>query len=200
MRVLAWDVGVINLAYCLMEKDANNYKIIEWNTINLLEHTNEVKGKKPKPGIGQLKLLLVKKLDQIKERVMNQCDVVIVENQPVLKNPTMKALGGCIYDYFLIRGRVDTQLLKEVSLASPVNKLKLGVLDPAEIECIKGKCKTNYLFNKKMSVQSCEKLLHEKGIQLNTDTNFHSIKKKDDLADACLMAYHFLQKNQTTCC
>lgn len=33
MRVLSWDVGIKNLAYCLIE----NYKIVDWGIINLLE-------------------------------------------------------------------------------------------------------------------------------------------------------------------
>jgi len=39
MRVLSWDVGIINLAYCLidMDKITTNYKIIDWDVINLTD-------------------------------------------------------------------------------------------------------------------------------------------------------------------
>lgn len=37
VKVLSWDVGVINLAYCLMTKTKNGFKIYDWKRINLIE-------------------------------------------------------------------------------------------------------------------------------------------------------------------
>ena len=42
MKILSWDVGIINLAYCIMEENNDNnhpYKIYHWNTINLLNES-----------------------------------------------------------------------------------------------------------------------------------------------------------------
>ena len=36
MRILSWDVGIIHLAYCLIEIN-ENFQIIDWGNINLLE-------------------------------------------------------------------------------------------------------------------------------------------------------------------
>ena len=36
-----------------------------------------------------------------------ECKMVLIENQPTLKNPKMKAISSTIYDYFLIRGIID---------------------------------------------------------------------------------------------
>lgn len=38
MKILSWDVGIKNLAYCLIERDNN--KILDWGIINLLEDEN----------------------------------------------------------------------------------------------------------------------------------------------------------------
>ena len=37
VRILSWDVGVINLAYCYMTKTKDGYKIYDWQKINLME-------------------------------------------------------------------------------------------------------------------------------------------------------------------
>ena len=35
MKVLSWDVGIINLAYCMIDYTDNNWKILDWGIINL---------------------------------------------------------------------------------------------------------------------------------------------------------------------
>jgi hypothetical protein len=39
MKVLSWDVGIINLAYCLIDynKETKEYKILDWDIINLTD-------------------------------------------------------------------------------------------------------------------------------------------------------------------
>jgi hypothetical protein len=36
-KILSWDVGIKNLAYCIIEKNNNEFKILEWDVINLLD-------------------------------------------------------------------------------------------------------------------------------------------------------------------
>jgi len=36
-KILSFDVGIKNLAYCLIEKTDNNFKILKWDIINLVE-------------------------------------------------------------------------------------------------------------------------------------------------------------------
>ena len=40
VKILSFDVGIKNLAYCLMEKTDNNVKILKWEIINLVEDRN----------------------------------------------------------------------------------------------------------------------------------------------------------------
>ena len=36
MKILSWDVGILNLAYCLIEfNNETDWKIIDWDLINL---------------------------------------------------------------------------------------------------------------------------------------------------------------------
>ena len=43
-RILSWDVGIINLSYCLIEynKDNKKWKILDWGIINLTDR-NKIK-------------------------------------------------------------------------------------------------------------------------------------------------------------
>lgn len=37
--ICSWDVGIKNLAYCILEKQADTFKILNWNVINLKLHS-----------------------------------------------------------------------------------------------------------------------------------------------------------------
>jgi hypothetical protein len=42
-KIISFDVGIINLAYCIMEYDGDYLKIIKWDVINLLNLTTDEK-------------------------------------------------------------------------------------------------------------------------------------------------------------
>jgi Mitochondrial resolvase Ydc2 / RNA splicing MRS1 len=52
--------------------------------------------------INQLGMALFQELDKIKTIITNP-DVILLENQPVLKNPTMKSMQMFLYSYYLMR-------------------------------------------------------------------------------------------------
>lgn len=185
MRVLAWDVGIINLAYCILDQTESGLQVIEWKVITFIE------GDYRKISPENLRIALIKKLDETRDKFLD-VDIVLVENQPVLKNPTMKSISSCIFDYFLIRGKIDSQNIKSVIFTSPVNKLRLNILDKEDIEKLKTTTKSKYTLNKKIAVQTCTKMLTTLSC---SDNIFESSKKKDDLADCLLLAYHYCQKH-----
>ncbi len=41
-RICSWDVGIKNLAYCIILKENNTFKIEHWDIINLVEEDNQV--------------------------------------------------------------------------------------------------------------------------------------------------------------
>ena len=50
-KILSIDVGMKNLAFCLIDyKDNNNYSIINWDIIDLCENSNEICMGKKKDG------------------------------------------------------------------------------------------------------------------------------------------------------
>jgi len=285
MKVLSWDVGILNLAYCLIEYDDNNiddWKIIDWDLINLTNR-NEIKcfecGKNPSlfqeidnkkiftcklhaknintvpPTIeniseiisteetcnftskkkcdktakfklnGQflcnnhakseykkickgyelrpftkksvktidldiLRLNLIKKLDE--KLHLLKANKVVIENQPTLKNPRMKAISSTVYDYYLIRGIIDKEQMgssiEKVKYMCPSNKLKLADDgDTQKLVKLKGDEAKTYKLTKALGIKYCMEMIKPYPEWVD---KINSHKKKDDLADAFLQGMY----------
>ena len=125
MKILSWDVGIYNLSYCILEKnnENNEIKIIDWDIINLVDN-DEMKKKR-----NLIFENIPKKLYE-KPQLLN-VDIVIIENQPSLKNPQMKSIQMILYSYFLILGKVigygdnSIKSIDKIDFCSASNKLKV---------------------------------------------------------------------------
>jgi hypothetical protein len=234
MKYLSWDVGIANLAYCLIEKlDQEHFKILKWGVINLKDPdmkcsyrqnkicTNKAllysetnnnmnyyckkhsQFHKPEPVLSgesniensrcvhqihntktntdkscdklannwvnlpdntvckthyasQTKNLLqanqLKKINKLNANkiptnilcaklftILNQMpelidniDEVLIENQPTLKNPTMKTISTFLFSYFILKGQVDAiaqngvNKIAHIKFICPSNKLKVS--------------------------------------------------------------------------
>jgi hypothetical protein len=119
-------------------------------------------------------------------------DYVIIENQPSMKNPRMKSIASTIYDYYLIRGKVDKELNKsnicEVKFISPSNKLKISnSKDKEDLNNVPKSQK--YKLIKSLGIKYCLELISHLN---NWIIFFNTNKKKDDLADSFLQGLWFL--------
>jgi|694.fasta_scaffold17692_1 hypothetical protein len=121
-----------------------------------------------------IKRVLDNYIDDIKS-----CDIVVLENQPVLKNPTMKSVQMFIYSHCLINGAKNIALFN-------ANK-KLDIYDGPEID---SKGKSGYTLRKYLSVEYTRFFL-KRDNSLWIDY-FEKNKKMDDLADCYLqgLTYH----------
>ena len=214
MKVLSLDIGINNLSYCILSYDNGNYNIQEWDILNVNPYENDNKeiaslnkqidkdNKKKLKDEGESSKLKKKKLkkkptlNELSEKIINtfdnnsiflDCNYVIIENQPCLKNPTMKSIQMIVYSYFYIRGIVDNKsiILKDIVFISAGNKLK--VYDGPNIEV---NLSTKYARNKKLAIFHTKYLLKNHSEYLSF---FESNKKKDDLADSFLQAAYFLK-------
>ena len=82
-------------------------------------------------------------------------DYILIENQPVLKNPTMKSVQMILYSYFLING-VIKNTVKEIKFISARNKLKVYDGPPIEVK-VKGK----YAKRKRLSIKYCRYMISD---------------------------------------
>jgi hypothetical protein len=285
MKVLSWDVGIINLAYCLIDyvKETNKYKIIDWGVINLTDRDKmkcfqcnanpsyyqessnkyscknhsklldvsvpefdtlfnenendncQYNGKsicnkkskyistytdeelylcnvhckaKYKSICNQYKLskytkktIASQSMDDFRFRLITElekrhnllkCDIVVVENQPSMKNPRMKTISGTVYDYYMIRGMFDKHItqstITSVRFMSPSNKLKLANNgDTMELVKLKGDDSKTYKLTKQLGIKYCSEMIAQFPEWL---TVFNSHKKKDDMADCFLQGMY----------
>ena len=131
MKILSWDVGIYNLSYCILEKnkETNEIKIIDWDIVNLVDNDDMKKNR------NLIFENIPRKLHE-KPQLLD-VDIVVIENQPSLKNPQMKSIQMILYSYFLILGKIigngdkNTSYIEKIDFCSAANKLK--VYDGPEI-------------------------------------------------------------------
>ena len=162
--ILSFDVGIRNLAYCLIDNSDNDWNILDWNIIDCTS-SNSI-------------LTLIKELDAL-PHLLNST-TVLIEKQPSF-NPKMRIISGCIYTYFTLR--IAHELNRNVKLIFYSAKHKLKHINVEQI-----KAKTKYSRNKKTAIEETKFILKESD-WLNF---FLNNKKKDDLADSLLQGLSYI--------
>ena len=204
--ILSFDIGIKNLSYCLIKSqlnnlnnnnnlnNLNNIEIIDWDIINILKDNEKVKS----INIDELSKRLYMKLNEVfKDK---EFDIVLLENQPVLKNPVMKSVQMLIYGFFLYQKTNLIKNIKLIKLINASNKLKIGLLLNNEFKELKKiidnkdyNTNLKYSINKKKAVDYT--LLYLDYMKLNNYKDFFNLhKKKDDLADSFLQSIYYIEK------
>jgi hypothetical protein len=153
MKILSWDVGIYNLSYCILEKneETKEIKIIDWDIVNLVDN------EEMKKNANLIFENIPRKLHE-KPQLLD-VDIVVIENQPSLKNPKMKSIQMILYSYFLILGKVigngdkSNSYIQSIDFCSASNKLKVYdgpeiVLEEKIKKVSKTKAKKDLLENK----------------------------------------------------
>jgi hypothetical protein len=130
---------------------------------------------------------LGKNMVSVLDKTLHFLDVklVLLENQPALKNPTMKTVQMLLYSYFLMRGVSDGEI-ENIVMVNARNKLKAYKGD--KIEC---DFKDKYKKNKYLAVEYCKKMVEDQ--ELKFVELFTNSKKKDDLSDSYLQGIYYIQ-------
>ena len=204
--IAAFDVGITNLAVCIMQEN----KILKWEIINLTSDCNKcckiLRNKKQCTKIGHYRdnkgfcycsthknseckkstntdnlysygVNMYKLLDKIPELL--NCNYILIENQPVLTNPTIKSISMLLFSYFINKN-------PNVRFINAITKLNY---DKERTKEYLKESKNKYKARKELSIMYTNEILQNVEIDSSLMLYYSSSKKKDDLADAFLYCY-----------
>ena len=177
-NLLGIDIGIKNLAVCYLSiihnPETPRLVIRHWQVHTLAESAKNL-------DLQEIGKVLYEEFDGIFAAPLPFPDHVIIENQPALKNPSMKSIQMLVYAYFV--GQQAWQAWSgKIHLMSATEKLK-GHGIRAE----------DYRGRKMAAIELTEQLIANSPSSLQT---FRASKKKDDLADCFLYTIAFAKKLQ----
>jgi len=193
MKIVSFDIGIYNLAYAHLDVpsvDANKSidlslqtKIVDWGILCLNEKTTA----KSNYDFGAISKTLIAMLyEKFSE---DSFDVVLIENQPCMKNPTMKSIQMIVYGFFLMKAYQESADI-DIKLVSASNKMKVKY--QGDVSHIKSNVK--YTQNKQKVIAHVKRYLElTKDINSEWTDKFLEEKKKDDWSDSYAQAIHFIE-------
>ena len=134
MIILSFDIGIKNLAYCLIDSDSKD--ILDWNILDCRSN-NEI-------------LSAIEELDSLP--YLLEADIILLEKQPSF-NPKMRTLSTGLYVYFLLR--IQHELDRQVKIIFYNAKYKLKCCNLT----IQHKTKCKYRQNKNLGIEHARHLL-----------------------------------------
>jgi hypothetical protein len=194
MIYISFDIGVKNLALCILKQDNNLIEIIDWRVICLVEKKKDING------LNSISEILFYELDNImgslEELKYDKIDYVLIENQPSNLNGIMKSIQLLIFSYFSLLKHWD-KLNMNVLLINASLKLQYHTFKPEPLKIDNSRTKKQqksdkYRKNKNDGIEITKYYIKENEI-LNNYFTKHI--KKDDLADTLLQTVSYIKKN-----
>jgi hypothetical protein len=181
--IVSFDVGMRNLAFAAIRvDDERRVGLLRWELIDLADYESSEDNQTVVPAI-------IRALDDADVLGTDGVDLVLIENQPCMKNPKMKTVQVAIHAFFeTLRHYLGAG--GGVRLVNPSNKVGHG-----------GK----YADRKRAAIARCREFLERElvdggeGLMSRSAALevFGKAKKKDDLADALLQALWYVGSTMT---
>jgi len=164
--ILSIDVGIRNLAMCLLDEERENL-VTEW----------DVSGVPPEHRDG----LYVSLRDHLDARPwVLTAKTILIEKQPE-RNKKMISVMHFLHSYFIIRCPKAETILYDAR---------------HKIPDVAGPGRAQYNKRKKVSIERCEAFIRDGPINTHWLETFQKSKKKDDLADTVMQALSFVNRKE----
>ncbi len=183
MKIVGIDVGIKNLAICCLDfSDIQHTEIVQWHLLDVLgENKNATK-----TSIEECTNCMMDALQQIDWlNTLEETDKIAIEAQPAGRMATgnikCKVLSHCIQSFFYLNTKAT------VTFVNPKTKIGQQVLKEFSGNTMEGgdeNVKKRYQIHKKASIQIVKNIVQTTKWQ----EWFNRLKKKDDVADAYLLA------------
>lgn len=196
-RIASFDVGMRNLAVAVVDVDEKgSVGLVRWELIDLEEYMED---KKESVVPAVVRALDAAELSDLSSMKKNNIDVILIENQPCMKNPRMKTVQVAIHTFFeSMKHYAASGSQTVIRLVNASNKVKLG---PAFST-------STYSERKRLAVAQCKEYLQRSLVDGDDDNKslmsrseamaiLDKAKKKDDLADAFMQALWFVSSKNT---
>ena len=134
MIVLSFDIGIKNLAYCML--DSESKCILDWNVLDC-SGENET-------------LRVIQEIDSLE--YLTEADIILLEKKPSF-NPKMRNISTALYVYFILR--IQYELSKNCKIIFYPAKYKLKCCDTK----IEHKSKDKYRQNKNLAIVHTRELI-----------------------------------------
>ena len=200
MIYISFDIGIKNLALCILKKTDTEINILDWRIISLADKKKDIKG------IDDISERIYMELDNIigflKENRIDNIDYVLIENQPSNLNGIMKTIQYIIYCYFSLLKYwdkiIDNVVLVNASLKTKTHdykpEIQIKMDETQKTKNVKGFRRDKYKMNKQTSIEICKNYIKD---DIYLCDIFDNNKKKDDLSDACLQAVSYIRQNES---
>ncbi len=207
MRVLSFDVGIRHLAFVDIERaDAASaegdapLRIHRWEVLDM---GSKLRGCDVPPAVIRTldDHVVWSDNDDASTTSIVHYDTVLLENQPVLKNPVMKTVQVALHTYFCSLA-THVGNVGDVRLVSATRKGRLRHAPPAEAAAAAAPdgpatAGAKYRTRKADAVRTCAHYLQH---VLHDDARLQQLQaaaKKDDLSDCLLQALWYLESSES---
>ena len=182
MKIVGIDVGIKNLAICCLDFSTETPTIIHWHLLDVIgENKNATKTSIEDCTTCMMDAL--KKIDWLE--TLDEIDKIAIEAQPAGRMATgnikCKVLSHCIQSFFYLNTKAS------VTFVNPKTKVGTQVLQEFSGNTLEGgdaNVKKRYNVHKKASIQIVKDIVQK----TQWKQWFNELKKKDDVADAYLLA------------
>lgn len=177
-KILSFDIGLKNLSYCYINVTPLKIELLDWQNISVTdENCKKIK-------LDEITFCLLQTLN---ERFTDdyEADIVLIENQPALKNGMIKTVSVIIYTYFNML-KLQYGNIANVQFINASNKLKCN-----KMKNLIDAQKNTYKDRKKTSIELAR--LYVIDLFPEKLEWFNTFKKKDDLSDVLNQAIYYIE-------